>query len=476
MKRRFTRTKVIATVGPASNTPEMLRKLLLAGVDTFRLNFSHGSHQSHLEAITRIRSINDELGMHAGIFGDLQGPKIRIGEVLEGGVDLIEGKDIYITTEKVLSTEKKLYVDYPQFAQEVAAGDTVLLDDGQLELRVVSSNRKDTVKAKVVYGGRLTSRKGVNLPDSDISLPSLTKKDLLDLKFAIKHNLNWVALSFVRKAEDIIDLKKRIKRSGKNIRVIAKIEKPQAVKNIDEIIDVTDAVMVARGDLGVEMPIEEITIVQKDIIQRCIAKAKPVIIATQMLQSMIEHPRPTRAEITDVANGIFDGADALMLSAETASGKYPVKAVEVMNDIATRMEAQSTIYSKKLVPNLQSKTLLADAICYNACKIAEEVNAVAIISMSRSGYSAIRTASYRPASRIFVIMDDSNMLNTLSMVWGVQTFCYKEMRTTDETIEDVKELLKEEGMLHRGDIVVSTASMPLHWKGTTNMLKISRID
>jgi len=299
---------------------------------------------------------------------------------------------------------------------------------------------------------------------------------LVDLKFAIDNDLNWVALSFVRKAEDILDLKRRIKRSGKNIRVIAKIEKPQAVKNIDSIIEVTDAVMVARGDLGVEMPIEEIAIVQKDIILRCIDKSKPVIIATQMLQSMIDHPRPTRAEISDVANGIFDGADALMLSAETASGKYPLRAVEVMNDIATRMEAQSTIYSKKLVPNLQSKSLLADAICYNACKVAEEVNATAIITMSRSGYSAVRTSSYRPAARLFVIMDDENMLNTLSMVWGVETFFYKKMRTTDETIEDVKDLLKEQGLLRRGDIVVNTASMPLHWKGTTNMLKLSRIE
>lgn len=476
MRKRYTRTKIIATVGPASSSPETLRKLLLTGVDTFRLNFSHGTHEKHLEVIQTIRALNDELGMHAGILGDLQGPKIRIGEVEDGGVDLMPDKEILITTVKSISNAKSLFVDYPHFAREVKPGDLVLLDDGQLELKVKSTNKKDTVKAKVVYGGRLTSRKGVNLPDSDISMPSLTRKDLVDLKFAIEQGLNWIALSFVRKADDILDLKKRIKRSGKNIQVVAKIEKPQAVKNIDEIIAATDAVMVARGDLGVEMPIEEIAIVQKDIIYRCIASSKPVIIATQMLQSMIDHPRPTRAEISDVANGILDGADALMLSAETASGMYPVKAVEVMHDIAARMEIQSNIYSKQREPNRQSRNLLADAICYNACKIADDVHASAIITMSRSGYSAVRISSFRPAAHILVIMDNVELLNTLSMVWGVRTFCYNKMRSTDDTIEEVKEMLKREGLLHKGDIVVNTASMPVHWNGTTNMLKLSRIE
>jgi pyruvate kinase len=316
----------------------------------------------------------------------------------------------------------------------------------------------------------------VNLPDSEISLPSLTKKDLSDLQFALEQDVNWIALSFVRTAKDITDLKNRIKKSGFEAKVIAKIEKPQAVKNLEDILDVTDAVMIARGDLGVEVPMRDMTIIQKRIVTACINKAKPVIIATQMMQSMIDSPMPTRAEINDVANGIFDGADALMLSAETASGKYPVKVIQVMKDIAERIEHENSIYNKKLVPLVTSKTRLSDAICYNACKIAEDVHAKAIISLSRSGYTAFMISSYRPKADLLVYMDNRKNLNTLNLVWGVRTFFYDKNRTVEDTIDDLKFDLKKQGFVKKNDIVVNTASMPLHWKGSTNMLKVGTVD
>ncbi len=476
MKKRFTRTKVVATVGPSSSSPELLKQLILAGVDTFRLNFSHGTHESHLQVITDIKKLNAELNTHVGILADLQGPKIRIGDVENGAITLIPEKEIDITVKPSLCTTHSLFVNYAPFAKEVKPDDLVLLDDGNFILKVLKSNLKDKVRAKIIYGGILTPRKGVNLPDSEISLPSLTKKDLDDLKFILKQDVNWIALSFVRKAQDIIDLKKRIKRAGQDAKVIAKIEKPQAVRNLDAILEVTDAVMIARGDLGVEVPMRDMTIIQKRIVTACINKAKPVIIATQMMQSMIDSPMPTRAEINDVANGIFDGADALMLSAETASGKYPVKVIQVMKDIAERIEKEETIYNKKLVPLVTSKNKLSEAICYNACKIADDINAQGIISLSRSGYTAFLIASYRPKSELMVYMDNKKNLNTLNLVWGVRTFYYDKNKNVEDTIDDLKSDLKTQGYLKKNDIVVNTASMPLHWKGSTNMLKVGTIE
>jgi pyruvate kinase len=477
MKKRFTRTKIVATVGPASSSTEMLKSLIVAGVDTFRLNFSHGTHEGHLQVIENINALNKKLNTHIGILADLQGPKIRIGEVEGGAIILVPGKEIQITNKSIISTDKCLYVNYTPFPKEVKPGDLILLDDGQFELKVLRSNGKDLVTCKIIYGGRLTSKKGVNLPDTDISLPSLTKKDELDLEFALKHNVNWVALSFVRRAKDILDLKKKIEAKKKKAKVIAKIEKPQAVKNIDEIIEATDAIMIARGDLGVEVPMKEMAIIQKNVISKCLLAAKPVIIATQMMQSMIDNPRPTRAEINDVANGIFDGADALMLSAETASGKYPVKVVEVMKDIAEQIEGEKRIYNKQSAPKITpQKNILSDAICYNACLMAEEVKAKTIICMSRSGYTSFKISSFRPESRLMVFMDDILLLNTLNLVWGVETYFYDKMVSTDETIEDLKKLLQKYGQVKKGDIVINTASAPLHWKGTTNMLKVSRIE
>ncbi len=476
MKARITRTKIIATIGPASSSYEMLKKLAEAGVNTFRLNFSHGTHESHKQVINWIKKIREELKTHIGILADLQGPKIRIGEVSGKSVVLTDGKEIILSTVKSDSDSRRIFVNYKKFASDVSAGDSVLIDDGQLELKVLTSNNVDTVKCKIIHGGGLKSRKGVNLPNSETSLPSLTAKDLKDLNFILKEGVNWVALSFVRNSKDIIQLKKLIAKSGKNIKVIAKIEKPQAVNNIDDIIRVSDAVMIARGDLGVEMPQQDIPITQKLVIAKCIKEAKPVIIATQIMQSMVESPRPTRAEINDVANGIFDGADALMLSAETATGKFPVLVIETIKDIALNIEKQESIFNKKQVADMHSKTYLSDAICYNACKISGDVNAAGIISMTRSGYTGFMISSYRPKARILVFMEDKNLLDTLSIVWGIETFGYKKFASTDETIEDVKKIVKGFGRVKKGDIVINTAAMPVHWKGTTNMLKISLID
>lgn len=476
MKARITRTKIIATIGPASSSYEMLKKLAEAGVNTFRLNFSHGTHESHKKVINWIKKIREELKTHIGILADLQGPKIRIGEVSGKSVVLSDGKEIILSTVKSNSDSRRIFVNYKKFASDVSAGDSVLIDDGQLELKVITSNNVDTVKCKIIHGGELKSRKGVNLPNSETSLPSLTAKDLKDLNFILKEGVNWVALSFVRNSKDIIQLKKLIAKSGKNIKVIAKIEKPQAVNNIDDIIRVSDAVMIARGDLGVEMPQQDIPITQKLVIAKCIKEAKPVIIATQIMQSMVESPRPTRAEINDVANGIFDGADALMLSAETATGKFPVLVIETIKDIALNIEKQESIFNKKQVADMHSKTYLSDAICYNACKISGDVNAAGIISMTRSGYTGFMISSYRPKARILVFMEDKNLLDTLSIVWGIETFGYKKFASTDETIEDVKKIVKGFGRVKKGDIVINTAAMPVHWKGTTNMLKISLID
>ncbi len=476
MESRITRTKIIATVGPASSSYAMLKKLTVAGVNTFRLNFSHGSHATHKAVIDSIKKIRTELKTHIGILADLQGPKIRIGEVAGAPVYLTDGKEIILSTIKANSDSRNVFVNYSKFASDVKVGDAVLIDDGQLELKVISTNNTDTVKCKVIHGGALNSRKGVNLPNSETSLPSLTKKDLKDLKFILDEGVNWIALSFVRNAKDIIHLKKIIAKSGKKIKVIAKIEKPQAVNNIDDIIRESDAIMIARGDLGVEMPQQDIPITQKLVISKCIKEAKPVIIATQIMQSMVDNARPTRAEINDVANGIFDGADALMLSAETATGKFPVLVIETIKDIALNIEKQEIIFNKKQTADMHSKTYLSDAICYNACKIAGDVNAKGIISMTRSGYTAFMISSYRPKARILIFMEDKNLLDTLSIVWGVETFVYKKFASTDKTIDDVKKIVKKFGRVIKGDIVINTAAMPVHWIGTTNMLKISVID
>ncbi|WP_291404106.1 pyruvate kinase [Daejeonella sp.] len=476
MKTVHNRTKIVATLGPASSSKEVLLNMIKAGVDVCRLNFSHGSQEDHQKVIDVIREINDKYKTNVGILADLQGPKIRIGLVKEGGVNLASGHKIEITTKELLGDEKQIYITYQSFPSDVRSGEIILLDDGKIQMRVLSTNNKDTVQCEVVYGGVLTSRKGVNLPNTKVSIPSLTEEDLDNLEFALKNDVEWIGLSFVRSAEDIIELKRIIARSGNAARVIAKIEKPEAIDNIDEIIEVTDGVMVARGDLGVEMPMEQVPLLQKMIARKCRAASKPVIVATQMLESMITSPRPTRAEVNDVANSVLDGADAVMLSGETSVGEYPLIVIETMQKIVRNVEENDYPYSTAKVLNKNSPTYMGDAVCGSAVFLAESTNAVGIISMTSSGYTAFEISSYRPKAATFIFTSNVKLLNTLSLLWGVRGFFYDRFESTDKTFRDVNQILKSENLVEPGNVVINTAAIPIEKKGKTNMIKVSIID
>ena len=451
----------------------MLKKIISKGVNVCRLNFSHLTHDDAKEIISNIKEINQELHVHTAILADLQGPKIRVGE-FKNPINLVKGNEVIFSTK-----DKKdcIYINYQNFAKDVNAKDKVLLDDGKLALKVVSTNKKDTVVLKVVFGGLLQSRKGVNLPNTPISLPCLTKKDKEDLEFVLSEKIEWIGLSFVRKADDVRILKEIIAKRNLHHKVIAKIEKPEAIKNIDEIIDVTDAIMVARGDLGVEVPPQKVPVYQKMIVNKCIIHARPVVIATQMLESMLESPSATRAEVNDVANSVIDGADAVMLSGETSVGKYPLNAVDTMREIIRDVEAsEHNISQNKVIrPLINNSRLLSNAICSHACDIAENTKAKAIITVTYSGFNTIKTSSFRPQAFIYAFTNNHTILNTLSLVWGVQGFYYDRGTTTDQTIRETKEILKQEKHLKKGDLVVNLASMPAQEKGMTNMMKISKV-
>lgn len=474
MKRR---TKVVATIGPASSSKDMLKKLIKEGVDVCRLNFSHGSEEIHIKTIESVREIINELNYPVALLADLQGPKIRVGEIDEKGVNLVIGQTIIMTTKKIKGSSQKVSITYNTFPQDVKTGERVLVDDGKLILEVVSSNYTDEVVLKVIHGGILHSKKGVNLPNTTISQPSLTEKDKKDLDLILKYDLDWVALSFVRSARDIIELKHLIKKSGKTTRVIAKIEKPEAIEDLDDIIKQADGIMVARGDLGVEIPMENVPLIQKQIINKSIEHAKPVIVATQMMESMIENISPTRAEVNDVANAVMDGADAVMLSGETSVGKHPKEVINAMNKIIMRIENQyENLYSKDIEPIKNQTRFITDSICFDACRLSKRVEAKAIVTMTNSGYTAFKISSQRPKARIFVYSGNKKLLTTLSLVWGVKTFFYDKMVSTDHTIEDIKYMLKKAGYLSDGDLIINTASMPIEELGSTNMLKLSSIN
>lgn len=475
MNNNFNRTKIIATMGPATQSKEILKQLFLEGLDVCRINFSHGNYDLIKETIQNIRELNKELNTFVGILGDLQGPKLRIGVIKNGSIFLEKNQEIILTTKECEGDESKIYINYPQFPKDVKKGEKVLLDDGKIHLEVIETDGKENVKCKVISGGTLSSKKGVNLPNTKISLPSLTIKDLKDLDFALENDFDWIGLSFVRSVTDIVELKEIIRNKNKNARVVAKIEKPEALKEIDQIISVTDAVMVARGDLGVELPMEQVPLIQKQIVEKCIKASKPVIIATQMMESMIENYSPTRAEVNDVANAVMDGADAVMLSAETSVGKYPVKVIEMMRRIISQVEDLDTIYHRHHAPEVKTATYITDSICYTACVLAKEANVKAIITMTNSGYSAFKLASHRPKARIFVFTENKSLLTTLSLVWGVTGYYYDKYESTDQTINDLKEFLKKEGLVKPDDLVINIASMPLKEKGRTNMLKLSYI-
>ncbi|MDH5381551.1 MAG: pyruvate kinase [Cyclobacteriaceae bacterium] len=471
----FNKTKIVATIGPASNSKAVLKSLIQSGTDVFRLNFSHGSYADHQKVIDNIRQLNEELGTTVSMLQDLQGPKIRVNEVAEDVV-LKSGNEFIITTEEVLGNEKRASTSYKGIIHDVKGGDMVLIDDGKIELKIKEVQGGDVI-CEVVHGGTLRSRKGINLPQSNVSAPSMTEKDYEDLQFGIKNNMDWIALSFVRSAADILELRSIIEKSQKEIRIIAKIEKPQAVENIDEIIEVTDAVMVARGDLGVEILLEEVPIVQKKIVQKCIKAAKPVIIATQMMESMIENPRPTRAETNDVANAVLDGADALMLSGETAVGAFPSEVIKSMVRTISSVERQSEkIYFQDHTPASDSPLFYNDTVIHTASQLAKTSNAKAITGMTQKGYTAFKISSHRPKAHIFIFSENRIFLNAMNLIWGVRGIFYNKATSTDETMKDIGNILKEKGYIEKGDVFISTASMPIKEKGRANMVKINYVD
>jgi len=471
----FNRTKIVATMGPATADIKVLEAMFEEGLDICRINFSHGDYDAVLNNVKNIRELNKKLNRHVGILADLQGPKLRIGVVKNNLAVLEAGKTISITTKECEGDENRIYITYPQFPQDVKVGETVLIDDGKLHLKVLDTNLKDEVRCEILVGGNLSSKKGVNLPNTKISLPCLTIKDIRDLEFALEQDFDWIGLSFVRSVTDIVELKDIIKHKQKRARVIAKIEKPEAIKDIDQIIDVTDGIMVARGDLGVELPMEQVPLLQKMIVQKCVQVGKPVIIATQMMESMITSYTPTRAEVNDVANAVMDGADAVMLSAETSVGKYPVKVIEMMRRIITQVEELDTIYYKENSPKAKTITYITDSICYNACSLAHHAGAKAIISMTNSGYTGFKLASHRPKAHLFIFTDNQSLLTTLSLVWGIRGFYYNKYESTDETINDLKAFIKDGGYVKPDDLVINIASMPMKEKGRTNMMKLSYI-
>jgi pyruvate kinase len=478
IQHTFHKTKIVATVGPACDTYDKLLELVKAGVNVFRLNFSHGDHEGKAKIIEHIRNINVTEPYNISILADLQGPKLRVGDIKDGGLPIAPGDILTFTSkEKVVGTKDKIYVSYPNLHHDVAVGNKILIDDGKLEVVVVNVSPDGDVKVAVTYGGVLLPKKGVNLPDTKISLPALTEKDLVDLEFIIEQECDWVALSFVRKVEDIIDLKRRLAEKKSQTKVIAKIEMPSALDDLRNIVLESDGVMVARGDLGVELPVEKVPMAQRDIIRKCIHRAKPVIVATQMMESMIDRVKPNRSEITDVANAVLEGTDAVMLSAETATGQHPALVVETMRKIILEVERTEYRYNREedLVPQPHSPSYLSDAICYNACKLARDANADALVGMTQSGYTAFILSSYRPKSPLYIFSKEKSLINQLSLSWGVRAFYYAEEEGVDNIIHDQHAILKERGFIKTGDVVVNTGSLPIEEHLPTNMLKITKL-
>jgi len=471
------RTKIVATIGPATSSKEMLKKIILAGVNVCRINCSHGTHEDHEQVINYIREINKEEGLFTAILADLQGPKIRVGKIENNGVTLKNGDEITFTSTKCIGTKDKVYISYQNFPRDVSPGESILLDDGKLNFTIKSTNGIDEVVAIIKHGGILSSNKGVNLPNTKISLPCLTEKDLVDLDFVLRMNVSWIGLSFVRNASDILELKEIIAKANKKAKVVAKIEKPEAILDIDNIIIATDAIMVARGDLGVEIPFHQVPLTQKMLVKKSMKAAKPVIIATQMMESMIDNVTPTRAEVNDVANAVLDGADAVMLSGETSVGKFPVNVIQAMSSIINDVETDDSLYHYEYAPEVDNEDrFITDNICFNSCRLAQRVDAKAIITMTFSGYTGFKIASFRPKAGIYVFTGNQEILNMLSLVWGVNVYYYDKFISTDDTITDIKSILNKKNEVKTNDLVINIASMPISDKGQSNMMKLSTIE
>jgi pyruvate kinase len=472
------RTKIVATVGPACDTYDKLLELVKCGVNVFRLNFSHGSHEDKLKIIEFIRQINKTEPYNISILGDLQGPKLRVGEMENGGMNVKPGDTLTFTNEKLVGNMERIYVSYPNLHADVKVGNTIMIDDGKIEVKVMNILRNNDVQVEVLLGGFLSSKKGVNLPDTKISLPAITEKDLVDLEFIIDQELDWVALSFVRNVKDIVILRSKLDHRKSKTKIIAKIEKPEALTNIRDIILESDAIMIARGDLGVELPVEQIPLIQRQLIRMCLHRAKPVIVATQMMESMIDRSKPNRSEITDVANAVLEGADAVMLSGETATGNHPNLVVETMRKIIMEVERTEYRYDREesLQPQPHSPSFHSDAVCYNACKLASDVDADALIGMTQSGYTGFMLSSYRPKAPLYIFTKERSLVNQLSLSWGVRAFYYAEEHSLDDIILDQIDILKERAFLKTGDVVVNTGSTPVHLHLPTNVVKITKVD
>ena len=471
------KTKIVATLGPATSNKETLRDMVLAGVDVFRINFSHANYDDVQQRIQMIRELSDELGIHTAILADLQGPKLRVG-VMSGEVVVAPGDEISFKTGKPFEgNDQEVYMNYKNFPKDVNPGERILLDDGKLIFEILETNGKDTVKAKVIQGGPLKSKKGVNLPNTNISLPALTEKDIKDAIFAIEQDVDWIALSFVRHSQDLIDLQKIIEQHGKHkIPIVAKIEKPEAVENIDKIVAYCDGLMVARGDLGVEVPAEEVPLIQKRLVLRAKKARIPVIIATQMMETMITSLTPTRAEVNDVANSVMDGADAVMLSGETSVGNYPVQVIQKMASILKSVEGSELIKVPHDPPQIRTKRYITKSVCYHAALMANEIKAQAISTLTNSGYTAFQISAWRPSAHILVFTSNKKILSQLNLLWGVKAFYYDRFVSTDETIEDVNRIACEKGFLETGDMLISLAAMPIKDKGMVNTLRVTQIE
>lgn len=476
MSHKRKKTKIVATLGPAISSKELLLEMVRVGVNVFRINFSHADYNDVKTRIKYIREINEEHSFNAAILADLQGPKLRVG-VMKDDVVVNPGDElIFATGEPFEGTKERVYMTYKRFPKDTNAGETILLDDGKLIFEVVSTNGKDEVKAKVIQGGPLKSKKGVNLPNTNISQPALTEKDKKDALFAIEQEVDWLALSFVRHPEDLLELEALIsKNSPHKIPIIAKIEKPEAVDNIDKIVAYCDGLMVARGDLGVEIPAHEVPLIQKQLVLKAKQARIPVIIATQMMESMINSLTPTRAEVNDVANSVMDGADAVMLSGETSVGQYPVQVIQKMSDIIKTVEASELINVPQAPPHIRTKRYITKAICYHAANMANEINARAISTLTNSGYTAFQISAWRPKAHVLVFTSNKRILRRLNLLWGVRAFYYDRYVSTDETIEDVNKIAKEKGYLETGDMIISLAAMPIQEKGMVNTLRVSEV-
>ena len=471
------KTKIVATLGPATSSKEVLKAMLEEGANVFRINFSHADYSDVAERVKMIRELNEEYGFTASILADLQGPKLRVGVMKEDVVVNPGDEIIFATGERFEGTKERVYMTYDRFPQDAKPGERILLDDGKLLFEVISTDKKSEVKAKVIQGGPLKSKKGVNLPNTDISQPALTEKDIEDAIFAVSLDVDWIALSFVRHAEDLMQLRDLIaKHSEHKIPIIAKIEKPEAVENIDKIVAHCDGLMVARGDLGVEVPAEEVPLIQKQLVLRAKKARIPVIIATQMMEPMIDSLTPTRAEVNDVANSVMDGADAVMLSGETSVGQYPVQVIKQMSDILKSVENSALIQVPQLPPHIRTNRYITKSICYHAANMANEINAKAISTLTNSGYTAFQISAWRPACHILVFTSNKRILTRLSLLWGVTAFYYDKFVSTDETIEDVNAIACKKGYLDTGDMLISLAAMPMKTKGMVNTLRVTEIE